>query len=325
MTNDISSFPDAAGVRQDWSDIPASIRVSIEERLGSRVVEARTQIGGFSPGVASRLRLADGTRAFVKAVSYAANPNTPGMHLREASVVPQLPAAVPAPKFLFAIADSAWAAIGLEEIDGHTPTLPWTLIELSRVVDAIVELTEILTPAPFAAPPIAIAHEDSFNRFRSLHSAYVEGLDALSDVDPWIVENLEMLATLESRWMAATQGDTLLHCDLRADNILVTADRIMFVDWPHVVHGADWFDLMAMLPSVGMQGGPNLEATFLSNRLGSSAPTNDVDAALCALAGYFVDSGRKTAPPGLPTLRPFQQAQGIAAITWLRERLDSRD
>ncbi len=78
------SFPPAAGRRLQWRDLPAAVRIGIEARLGSAVLTAESQAGGFSPGLASRLGLADGSRAFVKAVSSGQNPDSPGMHRREA-------------------------------------------------------------------------------------------------------------------------------------------------------------------------------------------------------------------------------------------------
>jgi hypothetical protein len=46
-----------------------------------------------------------------------------------------------------------------------------------------------------------------------------------------------------------------------------------------------------------------------------------VTAVLCALTGLFVAHGRLPDPPGLPTLRAFQTAQGTHALRWLRHRL----
>ena len=44
---------------------------------------------------------------------------------------------------------------------------------------------------------------------------------------------LEDLAELErERWNAAVSGTTLAHGDIRADNILLTRNRTIFVDWP---------------------------------------------------------------------------------------------
>src|SRR6476646_7932740 len=72
--------PVAAGVRVAYDALPADVTAWVTGVLGSPVVAATTQTGGFSPGVAARLRCADGSRAFLKAVSSDANPDTPGLH-----------------------------------------------------------------------------------------------------------------------------------------------------------------------------------------------------------------------------------------------------
>jgi Ser/Thr protein kinase RdoA (MazF antagonist) len=48
----------------------------------------------------------------------------------------------------------------------------------------------------------------------------------------------------------------LLHCDPRADNILLTDDRVLFVDWPCACIGPAWIDLLVVLPGVNAEGGP---------------------------------------------------------------------
>ena len=85
------------GVRLGWADLPEQLRGWVGEVLGSAVVEAVSQPGGFSPGTADRVRTADGTKAFVKAVSTAQNPDSPGLHRREIEVLRTLAgvAAVP--------------------------------------------------------------------------------------------------------------------------------------------------------------------------------------------------------------------------------------
>ncbi|MYW06486.1 aminoglycoside phosphotransferase family protein, partial [Streptomyces sp. SID3343] len=67
--------PAASGVRVAWESAPAALRTAVEVRLGAPVVRAVTQVGGFSPGVATRVELADGRRAFVKAVGPEPNPH----------------------------------------------------------------------------------------------------------------------------------------------------------------------------------------------------------------------------------------------------------
>ena len=54
-------------------------------------------------------------------------------------------------------------------------------------------------------------------------------------------------------------GDTLLHTDVRADNLLLTADgEVVVVDWPHACRGSAFVELVLFAPSVAMQGGPQL-------------------------------------------------------------------
>jgi len=41
---------------------------------------------------------------------------------------------------------------------------------------------------------------------------------------------------------------------------------------------------------------------------------------LAAICGFFVSRSLDPPPPGLPTLRSFQAAQGAVALNWLRRR-----
>ena len=97
-------------------------------------------------------------------------------------------------------------------------------------------------------------------------------------------------------------------------------DGVVFVDWPHGAVGNAAFDLVAWAPSVVLEGGPPPE-----DLLALHAPSGRVDAdaitvLLAAVAGFFVSHSLRPAPPGLPTLRPFQAAQGDVALAWLRRR-----
>ena len=71
------------GHRIQWEDVPQHVRVDLERALGSAVVEAVNQRGGYGPSLAARCGLADGRRVFIKAVSPAQNPDSPRMTRRE--------------------------------------------------------------------------------------------------------------------------------------------------------------------------------------------------------------------------------------------------
>ncbi|MFC8197126.1 phosphotransferase family protein [Streptomyces sp. NPDC057298] len=312
--------PPAAGVRTPWEELPEAVRRAVADVLGAPVVEAVTQTGGFSPGAAARVRTAEGRRGFVKAVTGAVNPHSAPMHRREARNTAALPVDVPAPRLLGTYDDGTWVALVFEDVEGRQPHVPWNESELMLVLDAVTELSRALTPSPVAVPPVSERLAGAFLGWRKMLDAGDEG----EGLDPWIVRNLSALAELAAPWREFASGDTLAHGDLRADNILLTDSatrRVLFVDWPHAQLAAPWFDLLGMLPCVRAQGGPDPEATFTAHPLGREADPDGVTSVLAALAGYFVHQSRQPAPPGLPTLRAFQGAQGEAAVDWLRKRL----
>lgn len=311
--------PPATGVRVPWEALPAPVRDAVAELLGGPVVAAVTQRGGFSPGAAARVTTAGGRRAFVKAVSADANPDSPQLHRDEARNAAALPADVPAPRLLGTYDDGTWVALVFEDVAGRQPHIPWRKAELRAVLDAVGELSRTLTPAPVAAPPVAESLADDFRGWQRM----IDEGDTGEGLDPWTVRRLRRLAELAAPWADFAVGDSLAHCDLRADNMLLTADdRIVFVDWPHARGGAaPWFDLLLLLPCVRAQGGPDPEEIFTAHPVGRDADPKGVTATLAAFAGFMIHNSRHPPVPGIPTLRPFQRAQGEAALEWLRGRL----
>src|SRR5215216_5916874 len=238
--------PPATGWRVGWADAPGWLRDEVADRLGGPVVEAVTQAGGFSPGLAVRVRLADGRRAFVKAVGPDPNPDSAGIHRSEARTMAALPRSAPAPRLLWSLDRHGWVALAFEDVDGVHPALPWRPDELRRVLDMVADLAATLTPAPPGLPPIAERLSDTLTGWRRLATASAAGHDDLAGLDPWAVRHLRRLAGLEARWPAATEGRTLLHLDLRADNLLLTPTRVVAVDWPYASVGAAWVDLLLL-------------------------------------------------------------------------------
>jgi aminoglycoside phosphotransferase (APT) family kinase protein len=143
-----------------------------------------------------------------------------------------------------------------------------------------------------------------------------------SRLDEWSRRHLDALADLEARAPEAVAGDTLLHFDVRADNILFDRadDRVWFVDWPHACIGAAWLDVVAFAPSVAMQGGPSPDPLFARYPQATGADREAVNAGLAAVAGYFTRQSLLPPPPGIPTVRAFQAAQGVVAREWLATR-----
>jgi aminoglycoside phosphotransferase (APT) family kinase protein len=316
--------PATGGVRPPWEAVPARVRLAVERWLGAPVVEAVSQLGGFSPGAAARLRTADGRRAFVKAIGPAPNPDSPALHRREARIAAALPPTVAAPPLLWSYDEGeiGWVALLFADIDGREPAQPWRADELDRVLVALDALGAALTPSPLPVDVAGTASEAFARHVRGWELLRDQQPAALAALDPWAAAHLDALIALEQRSPAAAAGDTLLHFDLRADNILLTDKQVWVVDWPHARNGAAWVDAVLLAPSVAMQGGPSPEQ-LLARRAAAGADADAVTAVVAALAGYFTQRGLQPPPPGLPTLRAFQAAQGAVARAWLARRLAS--
>jgi aminoglycoside phosphotransferase (APT) family kinase protein len=304
------------GSRLRWDEIPAEVRAGVESAAGSPVVAATSQPGGFSPGLASVLRLADGRSVFVKAVNAARNPDSPGMHRREARVLAALPASVPAPRLLWSYDDGDWVVLMTEAVAGVPPAQPWRRSELSVFLALAARLADRLTPAPpLPAPTVQAYFREDFTGWRQLAAGNGDGLD------PWVQRNLDRLAELEAGWEPAAAGTTLVHGDLRADNVLLTPAGAVAVDWPHACIGARWLDLLFALPSIAMHGGGDPQRLWDEYPPARDADPAAATAVLAAVTGFFLTRGQQPDPPNLPRIRAFQRAQAGAGLRWLRTRL----
>jgi hypothetical protein len=303
--------------RLRWTDLPEQVRAAVEHEIGAVVVRDNPQSGGFSPGLASRLLFDNGRRVFAKAINAARNPRSPGLYRREIEVMTALPESIPAPRLRWSSDDGDWVLLVLDDVDGAMPTQPWDHREFARVFDALEQLSDALTPSPFAA---LSSVDDLAENFRSWHTVAADSVLA-GRLDSWIQSDLARLVELESDWAAAARGETLLHADLRADNLLLTEDRVMVVDWPYAVTGAAWVDALLFLPSVAATSSIDPEQVWAGFRPARDADPDAVNAVLAAVAGDFLYQSMLPAPANLPTLRAHQQEKGTAALTWLRARI----
>ena len=210
--------------------------------------------------------------------------------------------------------EEGWVVLVFEDVHGRSPAEPWRAEELDRSLDALAALARLLTPSPL--PRTTVSGVDGWPIIAGGHwRKLVEERPAR--LDGWSLRHLDRLAELEAEAPAAADGDTLLHLDLRADNLLLTPDRVVVVDWPHARVGAPWVDLLFFAPSVAMQGGPPPEELLSRYPPARHADPAAITAVVCAIAGFFVGEGLRPPAPGLPTLRAFQAAQGEVAREWL--------
>ncbi len=314
-----ASIPRAQGQRLGWDELPHHIRAEIEAWLGEPVARATTMSGGFSPGLAARLVTASGRRVFAKAVCSEPNPVAPTIHRREIMVASRLPAVAPTPRLLWSLDEGGdgWVVLVFEDVEGRQPAQPWIAGELDGVIAALNRLTADLTPSP--VPPAEIGDVSSFGPLVGGNWFRLK-FDDPTGVDPWVHRHLDRLIEAEERVGEVSRGETLLHLDLRGDNMLLTESGVVIVDWPHARVGAAWIDAVGFAPSVAMEGGPEPEDLIARLDAPRLADPEHHTLGIIEIAGYFTHQGSLPPLEGLPGLREFQEAQGAVARRWIAQR-----
>jgi Phosphotransferase enzyme family len=310
------SIPVAATAqRPEWRELPAIVRAAVVGALGSVVVQAESQGSGFTPGFASRLWLADGRIVFVKAADSRRSWLVESYTL-EAVNLELLPAGIPAPRVRHRLdlteGDIDWLVLIFDDVSGRPPSRPWEWAEAERVLAAVRELSVALTPAPPGRPWqgfVADFFPDPPGLFDQI---------ATRGLMPDIAGRLRQLG------MSAVEslgGDTLVHSDLRDDNvILADTGEVWVCDWNWPTRGPIWVDTLTLAISMV---GDGLDGDRILSESGLIANTNPdvVDGVLALLLGYCLSAaGSETPPDTSPFLRTHQAWYARVVEGWLRHR-----
>lgn len=294
-------------VRLGWKFLPPDVRALVESRLGGPVVDAASQDSGFTPGFASVLTTTAGTRAFVKAASKAAQAEIAASYAEEARKLGLLGEAIPAPRLDWVHEDDAWVLLGFEAVDARHPRRPWRPAELDRALDlaeAIADATHDVPAGLDLQPLVADVPR------------LVTGWDDVPAAWPHRDDAAALAATLVDH----PGADHFVHCDLRDDNVLLTADgRTLACDWNWPALGPVWQDAVDLLISAHGDG-LQVEPLLASRALTRDADPDHVDAWLAAICGFMLSARSRPAPPSSPHLRTHSDWYAEAAWSWLAQR-----
>ncbi|MGY0055813.1 aminoglycoside phosphotransferase family protein [Streptomyces sp. LZ34] len=294
--------------------MPREVTARVERLLGSPVATAVSQPGGFSEGLAARVRLANGRRAFIKAASSLTAPAVADFHRREIAVSRRLPGEVPAPRLLDAYDDGTWVVLVFEEIPGHLPAQPWQPDELDRVIAAVTEMATVLTPSPVEAAILSKPRLGGWPALAEDPAARAK----VEKLSPWAARHFDALVALEEN--ASLDGGTLLHGDLYPFNIMLTADRVFVVDWPHAWIGPRHCDVVTLLSSASLSG-VDPQPIAESHPLTRALDRVQVDEVLASHAGFLLRSAASAGPDTDRNLVAMMTALGLASLRWLERRL----
>ena len=294
--------------RLDWLLLPPTIRRMVEDRFGTRVVDAATAEAGFTPGCASVLTGEDGRRIFLKAASRKAQRPFADAYAEEVRRLRALPEGLSVPRLLWSHEDDLWVVLALEYVDGVNPARPWGAAELDLCLHRLEVLARTLTPPPMPLPTFA-------EEFAGFPAAWDHVRRTAPD---W--PHLDEAADLAARLDRATAGDTLVHTDARDDNFLLTADGVAYLcDWNFPVVGAPWIDTVCLLLTA-FGDGVDAEALLAQRALTRDVDPEDVDVLLALLCGYFLERRDQPPPYSSPYLRRHQDWCAEASWAWLARR-----
>jgi hypothetical protein len=273
----------------------AAIPVSVVEQVAGR---------GYTPAKRLLVSFEDGSTAFAKV---AVNESTAEWLAVEHVVYSQVEGAF-LPRFL-GYDDAEPALLLLEDLsEAHWPP-PWPDGSVAAVLGALEKIAA--TWPPHGVPSTEIYREE-----------LAEGW-ALVEQDPgpflsfelcsreWLADALPIL--LEAARTAPIEGESLLHFDVRSDNIALQGDRAVLVDWNWACIGNPLLDRATWAPSLRVEGGPPPEELVPECPPGFPA----------MLAGFWALQVGLPPPEGAaPGLRDLQLAQLGVVLPWAVRALD---
>jgi hypothetical protein len=256
--------------------------------------------GGWSVAVRGVVELADGRTVFAKLGDIRDTMDA----IRAECGVYELLSAPFVPRLL--AADPDVPVLVLEDLSSATWPPPWTAELLAGLDELFAEVAA--TPAPAGLPRLG-------ERLREL-GAWEH---VLADPGPFLASGIAgggwldrcLPALLEAQAAAPTEGDRLVHFDVRSDNLCFRGGRGVLIDWNHAVAGDPRWDRLLMLPSIELEGGP------AARELAPDPPAG----VIAWMAGFFAARVGLPPPDGAPRVRGFQRAQLEIALPWAAELL----
>jgi hypothetical protein len=283
------------------SAIDPVLRSRLEALLGRRIVTARPAVGGYTCALRLVLGLDDGSSCFAKA---AASTDTATWLRAEHHFYAHARGSF-LPRHIASQDDAQTPLLILEDLSSADWTPRWTAERVHAVKVAIGGTARLDVPA---LPPL--------EQIDALRSGWA---DVAHNPQPFLALGLASASwlrrTLPSLISATEQarldGDSVLHADLRSDNLCFRADgSVVLIDWNSACRGNARFDLAAWAPSLASEGGPHPEEV-----------AGDVPELAALLAGFFASRAGLPVIADAPRVREVQKSQLRHALPWAARAL----
>lgn len=271
--------------------------------LGSRVVEAHLVEGGYSGAERWIVALENDVTVFVKMGIYDHTRH----QVREEARFYQTFHEAFTPRFLGFEDHAESPLLILEDLSHATWPPPWTEDQIERVVATLEQVAS--SPPPDYLPSLEHYRENlsGWSRVEDDPSSFLSlGLAS----EAWLREALPVMKEASDR--AVLSGSSLVHFDVRSDNLAFLPNRTVLVDWSIPAVGNPLADIVGWLPSLHLEGGPAPREIL-----------GEQGAELVALiTGYWASRAGLPPPERAPRVRDLQQAQLKVSLPWATQLLD---
>jgi hypothetical protein len=283
----------------------AGVRRAVKKLKVAPAAWGPVTTGGHTPARRWIVTLEDGRTVFAKVATDAM---TASWLRDEHLTYSLLRGATFMPRYVGFHDDGVHPVLVIEDLSAATWPPPWDddrVASVLRCVDAVAT-----TAVPEGTPRVADDHlglrdgwaevEDEAAAFLSLGLCSPAWLDA-------------HLGTLRAAGEAAPlDGDSLLHFDVRSDNVCFRADgTAVLVDWNWTSVGNPAIDAAFWLPSLEAEGGPPPEEVV---------PGVAPELVAC-WAGFLCSHAARAPIPGAPQVRRTQLRQARTALPWAARAL----
>lgn len=276
------------------------LRSRIERLVGGRVESYRRVEGGYTPA----LRLLCKTAAASFFVKIGTTPLTNENLGREIRLYNRLSGDF-MPRLLASENHESESILVIEDLSTHHWPPPWD----ERHVELTLAQIDALHSTTAQVETFAQVHGTQSTNWQAVASNPSPFL-ALGVADAeWLEAALPLLIRHEAS--CPTAGESLTHCDLRNDNICVTAERAVFVDWNGACLSNPRLDLGFWLPSLAYEGGPEPEKIL-----------PDAPEVAAWVSGYFAARAGLPGISDAPRVRAVQRRQLETALPWAARALD---
>ena len=260
--------------------------------------------GGQTAAARWIVTLPDGARSFVK---IGATLETAAWVRDEHLVYTQLRGMSFLPRMIGWHDDGERPVLAIEDLSQERWPPPWD----TAAVDAVLAcLEDVHATDP---PPDLPTFERHHVQFRSVWQRIQ------ADPEPFLSLGLCGRAWLDAAApdlaaaadAAVLEGDTLVHMDVRSNDLCLHGGAAVLIDWNWACVGSPMFDLAWWLPSLHAEGGPPPKAVL---------PTGAVEHAALA-AGYFCAHAGLPPIPQARHVRELQLQQARTALPWAAREL----